>query len=96
MINRCKQVLDQLESNFDSHDFIKIYVEMFPKEYLDKLISALSNRQDIRGVTDVDAEIARFLSIHSDDLKIEKENDNRDSKNILGNITPCAQWHKIN
>lgn len=89
-------VLDLLESNFDSHDFIKKYVEMFPKEYLDKLISALSNRQDIRGVTDVDAEIARFLSIHSDDLKIEKENDNCGSKNILGNITPCAQWHKIN
>lgn len=96
MINRCKEVLNLLETNFDSHDFIKKYVEMFPAEYLEKLISALRNRQDIKAVTDVDSEIARFLSVHSGDLKIEKENDNSQSENILGNISSCAKWHKTN
>lgn len=96
MLNKFQEVLNQLESNFDSHEFIKKYVEMFPKEYLEKLLPALSKRQDIKGVTDVDAEIARFLSNHSADLKIEKDNDSSASENILGNISSCAKWHKIN
>lgn len=95
-LSNFQEVLNRLESNFDSHDFIKKYVEMFPKEYLEKLLPALSKRQDIMGVTDVDSEIARFLSVHSNDLKIEKEDDKKGSENILGNITPCTKWHKTN
>ncbi len=85
-----------LLTEFCKISFIKKYVEISPKEYLEKLLPALSKRQDIMRVTKVDSEIARFLSNHSNDLKIEKENDNSQSENILGNISPCTKWHKTN
>lgn len=85
-------IRDKLDNKFDSHEFIMALLKELPKVYGEFLIKH-------NNVARADAEISRWLSANTSELKIERilspSSEAYVSKNILGNESSCAQWRKI-
>lgn len=79
-------VIGLMPKEFDSHDFILKFLEIFPAEYGELLIHH-------KTVNDAHAEIGRFLLDKDNKLEIEKAGEH-DSPNIFRNLSPCALWQK--
>ena len=84
------EVISYLNTEFDSHDFIRKLLEKHPEVYGRYLV-------DHGNVATADGEISSFLARHDKDhdnvLHITRIGD-VPSKNILNNITDNAKWHK--
>lgn len=90
-IVQCNTVIKDLKDDFDSHDFIRKFMEKFPAEY-GELLKTHNN------VNTAHAEIGRYLLENSCDYseKLEiKQIGVVDSLNVFLNMTPNALWHKI-
>ena len=83
-----ENVLQMLDSKFDSHDFIKLYIITFPSSYLDML----AKYHDAATTNSV---IANYLLNHSNTLNISREQDVI-SPSIFGYDVPNASWQKTN
>lgn len=84
------EVISYLNTEFDSHDFIRKLLEKHPEVYGRCLVKHGENGGS---VATADGEISSFLASHVDDLSITKTGE-APSKNILDNITENARWHK--
>ena len=88
------EVISYLNTEFDSHDFIRKLLEKHPEVYGRYLVKHGDNGGS---VATADGEISSFLASHDSNhdnaLRITKIGIVF-SKNILNNITDNAKWHK--
>ena len=75
---------------FDSHEFIDLYRANFEHEYI-LMLNENDSKHDNTAFQQTNSQIARFLSVNSDELNIEKINIS-DSMNDHGNKTSNAKW----
>lgn len=92
-IEQAKAVLKLLKPDFDAHDFIAVYVAMYPREYLDMVLDATRKSTDILNITQVNKGIANFLKENTEPLNIQKV-DTTQSYNILWKKSECSTWKK--
>ena len=76
-----------LEIEFDSHAFIRKFVEKYPKSYGELLVKH-------ENVTTANAEIANYLRNNSNDLHVTKIKEDHISADILGNDAKNSLWRK--
>lgn len=86
-------IIDKLDDEFDSHDFIPKFAERFEQEYVRLLYKYINSSP----FTTLHSQIAQSLGKNQDALGISKVDDGRvhESNNIFNNITPCALWRKV-
>jgi hypothetical protein len=92
-IEQAKAVLKLLKPDFDAHDFIAIYVAMYPREYLDMVLDATRENTAILNITQVNKGIANFLKEKTEPLNIQEVGTTQ-SYNILWNESKCSTWKK--
>ena len=85
-----QEVISYLNTEFDSHDFIRKLLEKHPEVYGRYLVKHGDNGGS---VATADGEISKFLADHSTELSITRTG-NALSGNILGHFTECATWSK--
>ena len=94
--DQAKKIIDILAQRnqstgyFDSHDFIDLYRANFEHEYI-QMLNDNDSKHDNTAFQITNSQIARFLSVNSDELKIKKINIS-DSMNDHGNKTSNAKW----
>ena len=71
---------------FDSHDFILLYLEKFPYSYF-SMMRAKDNQVNM-----VNADIANFLKKHQVSLGIREEAGKVTSLDLYSNPAECALW----
>ena len=86
-IKEVKTIVDAMPQNFDSHEFILKFIWKYTSSYGHLLIKH-------GNVTTAHAEISKFLLNKTSELCIEKKGE-INSKDLFGNIAPCAQWKKF-
>ena len=79
-------VIDKLGKHFDSHAFIRKFMEMCPEEYGKML-------QKHRSVTSAHGEISNFLRENAKNLGIKRMG-NIKSLNVYLNLSSNAMWSK--
>jgi hypothetical protein len=88
------EVISYLNTEFDSHDFIRKLLEKHPEVYGRYLVKHGDNGGS---VATADGEIAKFLARHDNEhdnaLHIIRIGNGR-SRDILDNISDNAKWHK--
>lgn len=82
-------IIDDLDDNFNSYDFIQKFTRRFEVEYVSML--SLYDEEPFRKVN---AQIAKFLSNNENGLNIIKRNNKTSYKNIFGDQTECEMWSK--
>lgn len=92
-IEQAKAVLKLLKPDFDAHDFIAVYVAMYPREYLDMVLDVTRENTAMLNITQVNKGIAKFLRDNTKLLNIQ-EVDTTQSYNILWNESKCSTWKK--
>ena len=85
-IQVCRNVIDEMKNEFDSHAFISVLLQRYAAVYGQFLV-------DYDNVARANAEISNFLRIHTTELGITQQEDVI-SKNILGNWSENASWRK--
>lgn len=74
--NQAKKIIDILAQRnqstgyFDSHDFIDLYRANFEHEYI-QMLNDNDSKHDNTAFQITNSQIARFLSVNSDELKIK-------------------------
>jgi len=82
-----QNVVDMMESNFDSHAFILRLLRESPSVYGQLLIKH-------NNVTTAHAEISNFLRNLAKELGIKEKEHESESVDIFGIINPCALWER--
>lgn len=77
----------QLNSEFDSHQFIKCFAKKFESEYINYLANYESHRS-------VHSQIALGLAKYAEELGIRKGTDDVLSESVFGNDVPNKKWSK--
>lgn len=90
-IDLFKSIIEELDSEFDSHRFIKEFMERHEREYVEMLYKNINTPNGIFRA--VDAEIARFLSVHAVELGIRKQG-REPSGNPKMNVSENQKWQK--
>lgn len=91
-IEHFKSIIEELGGDFDSHKFIKKFMERHEREYVEMLYKHIDTPNGIFRA--VDAEIARFLSVHAGELNIEKKSERCQSGNPKMNKSDNQRWEK--
>ncbi|MDO4931209.1 MAG: hypothetical protein Q4E63_00950 [Prevotellaceae bacterium] len=86
-IEEAKSVLNTLSKEFDSHEFIRKYIQDFTVSYGQLLIER-------KQVELAHGAIGIFLSQHSDELGINCTGKHK-SIDIFNNESSCATWSKL-
>ncbi len=86
-LEEVREIVNRLESEFDSHKFIREFIFACTRSYGNLLVKH-------GNVTTAHAEIANFLRNHAEELSIEKIGEDKISKDIFGNDVPNANWRK--
>lgn len=88
-----RAIIEELDNmEFDSHTFIKKFMEKHEREYVEMLYSHIDTPNGIFRA--VDAEIARFLSVHAVELGIVRKNEKCPSGNPKMNVSENQNWEK--
>ncbi len=82
-------IISELESEFNSHDFIKKFVKRFERDY----VVFLNNYNDSDAFRTVNSQIAKFLADNDTRLNIQKTQKVK-SENIFGEIDEIQGWKK--
>lgn len=85
-----KEIVDKMEIEFDSHDFIKELIKSHEKSYVELLYSYINNLTIFRTLH---SQIGTYLSENSKSLDIEKLVKNS-SENIKGYDSENQVWKK--
>lgn len=86
-IEVANNILTRLGTQFDSHAFIRLFIQNYPSRYA-KILSKHNNVNTAHG------EIARFLNANAVALKIKLIGGNSNTPNIYNNVSNNAKWHK--
>ncbi len=89
-IEQAKRIIIRLEDEFDSHDFINVYMTLFEREYVSLLAEKIDNEHIFRSVNSL---IGKFLTDNQKELEISK-NERKKSTNVRGNETENQCWIK--
>jgi len=84
-------VIAQMPSEFDSHEFIERFMNMYGKEYAAQLGRHAETQTPFRTLH---AQIARYLTQHAEELGILPVY-RVPSANIKGNETYNQKWEKL-
>lgn len=88
---RVEAAIAELGSEFDSHAFIEKFAHMNEVEYVTLL--AQNNRPGVFRM--VHSEMAKFLSLKQEDLRIRKTEQPKDlTRNVFGTDSPAERWAK--
>lgn len=90
-IEHFKSIIEELGGDFDSHKFIKKFMERHEREYVEMLYKHIDTPNGIFRA--VDAEIARFLSVNAVELGIRKDK-RKPSGNPKMNKSENQRWTK--
>lgn len=90
-VEHFKEIIDELSNEFDSHEFIKKFMKRHEREYVEMLYKNINTPNGIFRA--VDAEIARFLSVHAVELGIRKD-ERGSSGNPKMNKSENQSWTK--
>ena len=90
-IEHFKSIIEELGGDFDSHKFIKKFMERHEREYVEMLYKHIDTPNGIFRATD--AEIARFLSVNAVELGIRKDK-REPSGNPKMNVSENQRWTK--
>ena len=83
-------LINKMETEFDSHKFIKELINSYEKDYVELLYSNIESAGIFKTIH---AQIGRYLSDNSTQLKIEK--DTREySENVKGYMSENQKWRK--
>lgn len=89
-LRRFREVVQELDDEFDSHAFIFKFMQKFEAVYIGML-------QPVEGGFQIlDSWFGRTLLDCQAELEIQKEERESVSLNVKGNITSCALWKKQN
>lgn len=88
-INDLKNIINNLDFEFTSHDFLKKFAKNFERDY----ILFLDYYKDRDAFQIVHSQIGRFLSENAGDLNIKKTK-KVPSENIFGEIDDIQEWSK--
>lgn len=89
-IQQAQRIINELNDEFDSHEFIEQYITLYERDYVIMLIEKIESEQIFRTVN---ASIGRFLSDNTTELRIDK-NGRETSKNVKGNDSENQGWIK--
>jgi len=84
-----KFIQEQMSDEFDSHEFIKMFIKKYPDSYGLLLIA-------YKNVTTTHSQIANFLRNNAEELHIEENPNKKKSNSIFEKTVPNASWRKIN
>ena len=84
-------ILDQMEDEFTSHEFIEKLSQAQQEIYVQLLSEYSENGQPFRSVHSVIAKRLRSNWAH----RVEYVDTNPKSENIFGNYNGAAIWHKV-
>ncbi len=93
-----ERVIFLLPKKFDAHDFIRLYIAMFPQKYVAMLLNGVRTNREMLDVTQVNKKIANDLKAFANNqaLNIRRDDPARvTSEDILGNQSECSAWEKI-
>lgn len=79
-------IVEDMNNEFDSHDFIKEFIWRHPAIYGQLLVK-------YDNVRIAHNQIGKFLLNHADVLEIEKVGDSG-TDDIFGHVNSCAKWKK--
>jgi len=88
---QAKTVIEKLDNEFDSHQFIEKFIVMYEKEYVELLYKDIESKGIFRMAH---AKIGKFLANNSLYLSIEKV-DKGYSENIKKYDSENQNWRKI-
>jgi len=88
-LNELTIIIESLDENFNSHDFIRKFEQKFTEEYVEFLNSYSDNRE-----IKVHSQIARFLSKNKKILSIDKTN-RVSSLNVHNRNSSVQGWKKV-
>ena len=88
---QAQRIIHRLGEEFDSHDFINVYMTLYEREYVSLLAEKIDNEQIFRSVNSL---IGKFLADNCKDLGITK-NGRKTSSNVRGNETENQDWIKV-
>jgi len=89
--NFYNNVIKELDTEFDTHNFIEKFIVLSEKKYVNLLHSHIDTKKGIFRAAH--SEIGRFLSVNSFSLKIEKVN-TVTSENIKKYDSKNQNWRK--
>lgn len=89
-IEQAQRIIHRLGDEFDSHDFINVYMTLFEREYVSLLTEKIDNEHIFRSVNSL---IGKFLTDNQNELGISK-NERKKSTNVRGNETENQCWIK--
>lgn len=89
-IDAVRAVIDEMDDEFDSHDFIKNFSREIELDY----VYLLATAGTATPFQTVHSQIGMFLINNENNLNIRNV-ERVNSENIFGNVTPCALWEKI-
>ncbi|MDE6721517.1 MAG: hypothetical protein K2J84_05145 [Bacteroidaceae bacterium] len=86
-LKQAKQIINNLEDEFDSHAFIQKFIKEYPESY-GELLGKYKN------ITTANSVIANYLRTNASKLSIARSETNTNSIYICGNNVPNAVWRK--
>lgn len=86
-LETAEHVIGTLKSDFDSHDFLLVYI-------LSDTISYLTLLKRYGSVETTHQQVGQFLLSYASTLGIEKVGE-VESENIFGKTNTCASWRRI-
>lgn len=91
MLSKAKEVINNLNESFDSHEFIQKFIAMYEKEYVE-LLYGYKDKTNI--FQSFHSQIGFSLGNLCENLGIEKDGRGL-SSNIKGNESDNQKWRKI-
>ena len=89
-IEQAQRIIHRLGEEFDSHDFINVYMTLYERDYVHLLAEKIDNDHIFRSVNSA---IGKFLTDNQKELRISK-NERKKSPNVRGNETENQCWIK--
>ena len=89
-IEQAQRIIRRLGDEFDSHDFINVYMTLYEREYVSFLDEKIDNEHIFRSVN---SSIGKFLADNQKELGVSK-NERKKSPNVRGNETENQCWIK--
>lgn len=85
------EIIDTLDTTFDSHEFIRKFSKRFEADYI-RFLCDYSAEGAFR---EIHKQIAQSLSRNEAELDIAKTNVKDKSPNIFGEMTEAERWAKV-
>ncbi len=89
-IPEIRLIISELNTVFNSHDFLKKFAKRFERDYINFLNDHFGNE----AFRNIHSQIAKYLSENSTTLQIHKKQRVK-SENIFGETDEIQEWEKV-